>query len=392
MQMQVDTTKISPKGKEKVKKSEGSLSSIKQFSASTYAARTKKIHGFSQPRAWEKRQMVSIGKNKMPVSDDCPIFQNDFSAKLSLKSSALLDANFVAIDKAEKAKALHVLANQLYSLEQDNKKIKEKIRDISTSKQKIEERVRHHQNPIHTLERSFLIPKLRNNLLGELPNEISHKIKHMCWQQYDAMLQELYHIAHRARVMQIGVVIRKMKIYEDEYYKWTPEEISNLYAHGFIHTIDFTHSLPEGLPKKVSDLINYYRFEENTVVHIARTIPRWDPSSMKRKDNRPVLRSDGQTTINVPLKTFIGITNLDLFQSENSRYRPVTTLDMYLDSSLSYLTLEDSDEEVYRDQATVVQLCDNLRCFEDEDLMVGNDGTEYYDSDLEDAIANRLEA
>ncbi|KAJ3688680.1 hypothetical protein LUZ61_017844 [Rhynchospora tenuis] len=334
--MQASTTKGSLKGKEKTKVSEGSLSSIKQFSASTYAARTKKIHGFSQPRAWEKRQIVSIGKNRMPVSDDCPIFQNDFSIKLSLKSSALLDASFVAIDKAEKARALHVLANQLYSLEQENEKSKEKMRDISTSKQKLEERVRHHQNPVHTLERSFLIPKLRNNLLGKLPNEISHKIKHMCWQQYEAMLQELYLIAHRASVMQVGVVIRKMKIYEDEYYKWTPEEISNLYAHGFIHTIDFTHSLPEGLPEKISDLINYY--------------------------------------------------------SENSRYKPVTTLDMYLDSSLSYLTLEDPDEEVYRDQATVVQIGDDLRCFEDEDLMIGNDGTEYYDSDLEDAITNRLEA
>nr|QVY47414.1 p46 [Agapanthus tungrovirus] len=343
-----------------------------------------KIHGISQPRCWSKQQILSIGKNRLPIDDRIPLFKSDYTAGLSIESLGIIDALFATYnDKTEKARILHVLSNQLFLLENKNIKLQMQVTaayreldELKVQNLRLIQQVQHHGVPHLKLQKNMLVSQSRNEFLNNLPRDLSLQILLSAQLRYKNLLQDLYSLAHLADYMKQGLFIKRAKIEESEYHKWTPNEISDMYAHGFIKTIQFENKLPDGLPEIVKDIVHQNKCDGRTVLHINKNTPHWDLNKG--------CRLYGDTTLI--------IVDFDYTPDYNNTYEPAIVEEFWSDQHEYQST--DGIYTIYKGSSAQGS---NLEIvYEDLNFSDGNHSDPGHcsdiDSDLERELANRMDA
>ncbi|QVY19169.1 p46 [Agapanthus tungrovirus] len=341
-----------------------------------------KIHGFSQPKNWENQVKIFIGKNRIPVDDKTPIFKTDYSHGLSLESLALIDAIFLnKHDLTEKARILHVLSNHLSLIEMRNikyqmqlSKVHQDYDELKLQNLRLIERVKQYGAPHLKMQKAMLVSSSRLKFLEALPRDLAQQILCNTHLKYEAHLRDLYVMAHRSTYMKQGLFIKRAKIYESEYQKWTSEEISDMYAHGFIRTIQFVNNLPKGIPDDICKIIHENRYDGSTTIHIDKDTPTWDI--------KEGCRIHGDTTICiVPFDTTMDV---------NNQFEPAITAEFYTDKT-TYESIAETDT-IYKGSSAQGSFLE-IRI---EDLIIPSPGGpseagSYYDSDLERELCNRMD-
>lgn len=246
---------------------------------------TSKIHGFTMIKGKEI-SILKIGKNNMPVyKDQVPQFKTNHTERLSPIANGLIDHLFKFNDHKEKARCLHVLSQYLFHLETNLTKERERGRELATEIERLNLLVREikPESPLKLLTARGKAEM--EQILGPARNSPVHLIKRKAFGLYLEHLNTLHEMVYRTTHTSSRPTgaYSKLYLHEEEYPKYSSEEVSELWAHGFIHAIFFKNVLPQGIPYHIAEAILSYYCQEGSTIFINREIPEWDIFEMKRR-------------------------------------------------------------------------------------------------------------